>query len=180
MVVASALAFHLIARPYLSAITDLRSAVAREQDLLRREQELLAEVKAYPVRLQHAERTLLRQAPRLFAGPDLVAASAALSNYVSGKAHGARVFVQHSETRSPSAGDGVARLQLDLSAVGDLEGFLAFLQALESGSKLVTVNQLAIGQAQRVNAAQSRDEEVLTFSATMSGYALTDPTTEAP
>jgi Tfp pilus assembly protein PilO len=174
MLVVPAVAFHLAVRPYLGALADARTRVTREQDLLRREQTLLAEVKAYPQLLSGAESSLLREAPRLFAGPDLVAASAALSNYVSGKALASRVFLQRSETQSPSVADGVARLQVDLNAVGDLEGILSFLQALEAGPKLVTVHRLAIGKAQAVNLGQPRDEEVLSLSAVVGGYALSE------
>ncbi len=171
-----AVLFQLGVKPYLHATSELRGRVAREQDLLAREQTLLAELKSYPVRLQRAEATLLREAPRLFAGPDLVAASAALSNYVSGKAAASRVFVQRSETATPAADEGVARLAVDLHAVGDLEGILSFLQALESGPKLVTVSRLMIGKAERLTAGQPRDEEVLSLTASIGGYALDDLT----
>lgn len=171
-----ALVFQLAVKPYLHVMSELRARVVREQDLLVREQALLADLKSYPVRLERAEGTLLREAPRLFAGPDLVAASAALSNYVSGKAAASRVFVQRSETGTPSAEEGVARLAVDLHAVGDLEGILFFLQALESGPKLVTVSRLMIGKAERLNAGRPRDEEVLSLTASVGGYALDDPT----
>ena len=179
LLVVPAVVFQLAVKPYLHALADVGARVQREQDLLGREQALLAEVKSYPVRLQRVEGKLLREAPRLFAGPDHVAASAALSNYVSGKAATSRVFVQRSETQSPSAGDGVAGLGVDLNAVGDLEGILAFLQGLESGPKLVTVNRLAIGKGERLNVGAGRDDEVLSLTATVGGYALSDPTPEA-
>lgn len=175
LMVVPAVVFQLGVKPYLHALADVRSRVIREQDLLAREQTLLAEVKSYPVRLERAEGTLLREAPRLFAGPDLVAASAALSSYVTGKAAASRVFVQRSETGSPSAEEGVAQLAIDLHAVGDLEGILSFLQALESGPKLVTVSRLLIGKAERLNPTESRDEEVLSVTASVGGYALDDP-----
>ena len=170
----------LAVKPYLHSMADLRGRVAREQDLLRREQTLLAELKSYPARLRRSEAVLLREAPRLFAGPDLVAASAALSSYVSGKAAASRVFVQRSETGTPSAEDGVARLAVDLHAVGDLEGILSFLQALESGPKLVTVSRLIIGKAERLNPGEAGDEEVLSVTASVGGYALDDPSPRTP
>jgi type II secretory pathway component PulM len=175
MLVLPAVAFHLVVRPYRNALADVRSRVVQEQDLLHRERALLAEVKAYPSRLQRAEATLLREAPRLFAGPDLTAASAALSNYVGGKALASHVFVQRSETESPSPAAGVAQLQVELNAVGDLEGILSFLQSLESGPKLVTVHRLGIGKGDRVSIGEPRDDEVLSLTAIVGGYALSEP-----
>jgi hypothetical protein len=179
LVVLPAVAFQLVVKPYVSGVADVRTKVEREQGLLRREQTLLAEVKAYPSRLRQAEATLLREAPRLFAGPDLVAASAALSNYVTTQALTSHVFVQQSETGSPgSMSNGVGRLQVELRAVGDLEGMLAFLQRLESGPKLVTVDRVAIAQTERL-AGEPRDDEVLSLAATIGGYALGEPKPEA-
>jgi hypothetical protein len=178
LVLLPAIGFQLVVRPYTSRVAGVRARVEREQDLLRREQGLLAEVKAYPTRLRQSETALLHEAPRLFAGPDLVAASAALSNYVTGHALRSHVFVQQSETGSPgSTSEGIGRLQVELRAVGDLEGILAFLQRLESGPKLVTVERLAIGQTERLGGV-TRDDEVLSLTATIGGYALDDPEAE--
>jgi hypothetical protein len=166
-------------QPYLRTLSDARARVERERDLLHRERELLAEVKHYPAWIPTAERSLLDEAPRLFAGPELATASATLVNYVSTRAISHRVFVQQSATRAPTqAASGVVRLQVDLRAVGDLEGILSLLRDLEAGAKLLTVDSLTIAHAERVgNETSSRDEEVLVVSATISGYALGDPDT---
>jgi hypothetical protein len=69
----------------------------------------------------------------------------------------------------------VAKLQVELRAIGDLEGILALLQDLEGGDKLLTVESLTLGQAERLNIGGSpRDEEVLAVIATVSGFALGD------
>ena len=172
IVLGAALGVRLGVMPYVRALSEVRERVERERDLLQREQRTLADMKAYPKRIPLAEDALLREAPRLFAGPDLATASASLVNYVSTHAIRHRVFVQQSASRTPeSAAVGVARLRVDLRAVGDLEGILALLQDLESGSKLISVEHLAVAQAERVG-SESRDEEVLGMSATMTGYAL--------
>lgn len=180
LVVVPAVVFQLAVKPYLGRLSDVRTQVEWEQDLLGREQALLAEVRAYPARLRQAEATLMRKAPQLFAGPDLVAASAALSSYVTGRALESHVFVQQSETGvSDSAAQGVGKIKVELRAVGDLEGILAFLQSLESGSRLVTVERVAIAQTERFGAGEPRDDEVLSLSATIGGYALGRPDAEA-
>ena len=174
VVLGAALGVRLGVMPYFHSLSEMRERVERERDILQREQRMLADMKAYPRRIPRAEDALLHEAPRLFAGPDLATASASLVNYVSTHAIRHRVFVQQSATRTPeSAASGVARLQVDLRAVGDLEGILALLQDLESGSKLISVEHLAVAQAERVG-GESRDEEVLGVSATVSGYTLGD------
>jgi hypothetical protein len=65
-------------------------------------------------------------------------------------------------------------LEIELRAVGDLEGILSFLRALESGPKLLDVKRIVITTAERLNAGASEEEEVLGVSATVSGYALTE------
>lgn len=176
VVLVAALAFQAAVRPYLYSLGETRDRVERERALQLREQTLLSEVNAYSARMPDSEAALLREAPRLFGGPDLATASASLVNYVSSHGIRHRVFVQQSVTRPPeAAASGVARLQVDLRAVGDLEGILSMLQDLESGSKLLTVERLTIAQAERVAIGQGRgDDEVLGMSATVSGYALSD------
>jgi hypothetical protein len=155
-----ALAARVAVMPSIRLVEETRERIARERDLLARERALLAEVKAYPARMPGAERALLDEAPRLFGGADLATASATLVNYVSTRALEHRVFVQQSASRPPAAvASGVARLQVDLRAVGDLEGMLALLRDLESGPKLLTVERLTIGQAERLNLGGTpRDE----------------------
>jgi hypothetical protein len=164
-----------VVRPYLNALDAVRDQITRERDLLSREEILLGDVHRYPPRFESLRTALLGEAPRLFAGDNLDAASAALANQVTAVALTHRVFVQQSETRSPeAAGDGVVRLEIELRAVGDLEGILSFLRALESGPKLLDVKRIVITTAERLNAGASEEEEVLGVSATVSGYALTE------
>jgi len=173
---AAALVVRVVVMPSIQLAADLRIRIERERDLLAREHAVVAEARAYPARMPAAERALLDEAPRLFGGADLATSSATLVNYVSTRALAHRVFVQQSASRPPTAvASGVARLQVELRAVGDLEGVLALLRDLESGPKLLTVERIALSQAERLNLGEApRDEEVLGLSATVSGYALGD------
>lgn len=176
LLLVAALGFRFVALPYTRALADVRDRVERERDLLRREGALLADAQAYATRFERSEAVLLREAPRLFSAQDLVAATGALSNYVSDQAIRNRVFVQHSETRPPEVvADGIAKLQVDLRAVGDLEGLLSLLQSLETGAKLVTVERILVTPAAKITAGAPRDEEVLGIVATVAGYALSAP-----
>jgi hypothetical protein len=182
LVIAAAVGFRAVLLPYVHVRTGLHEQVARERDLLQREQALLVEAKTYGARFQSAERTLLGEAPRLFAGPDLVAATGSLSTYVGDRALRSRVFVQQSETREPEvAAEGVARIRVELRAVGDLEGLLSFLESLElggEGDKLVVVERLAVTPAERIVVTEPIDEQVLGISASVAGYVLAEPDPE--
>jgi Type II secretion system (T2SS), protein M subtype b len=171
-----ALGVRVAVLPSVRMLADTRELIQRERALLGRERSLLLEVKTHSSRMPAAERALLNEAPRLFPGPDMATASATLVNYLSSRAVQHRVFVQQSVSRPPvGLVSGVAKLQVELRVVGDFEGILALLQDLEGGAKLLSIESVALGQAERLNVGASpRDEEVLGMSAIVSGYVLGD------
>jgi hypothetical protein len=175
LILAPAILFNTVARPAHSAFTAQGARLERERDLLQREENLLAGARKYPLDYQAAEQRLLGEAPRLFPGPDLVAATAELGSYVNGQAYSHRVMIQRSEPAPPSAdASGVSQLRLEVQGVSDLEGIVGLLRALENGKKLVSVERLAI--AATGSAAGSEQEETLAFGATVVAFALADST----
>jgi len=163
-----------VARPYLSGLAGRREHLAREQELLARESTLLAQSGAFAARYAMIERTTLDEAPRLFSGSDLLAASTSLAAYVGGQAAVHRVMVQQTEARpAQDAGSGTAALGVDIRAVSDLQGIAGFLYALEHGPKLVRIEQLLVTP---VPAPSQADEETLALVAMVRGYALNDST----
>ena len=168
------LLYRVAADPYARTLWDVRNQIEVQRDLLARELTILAEAPGYPALTQEAAAALRQEARRLFSGPDALSASAALVNYVSEAARQHRVLVQRSETRTgTSAGNGVLALQIGVRGMSDLEGLLGLLNALDMGSRLVRVEQITIERAQRVTLGSTRDEEILTFTALVSGYGLT-------
>lgn len=173
LIIVPAMLIHGVGRPALSAFRELNARLERERDLLQREENLLAGERQYPRDYQSAERRLLNEAPRLFPGPDLVAATAELGSYVNGQAYTHRVMIQRSEPAPPTAdGSGISRLRLEVQGVSDLEGIVGLLRALETGKKLVSVERLTI--AATGSAAGAEKQETLAFGATVVGYALSD------
>jgi hypothetical protein len=173
MLLAPALLFSLALDPYLARLAGLRERTHGERELLRREGGLLADRRGFTARYAAAEHGLLTVAPQLFGGPDAISASGALSTYLSGLAIRHRVFVQASETRPAEVGEaGLVKLVVDLRAVGDLEGIVGFLDALESGPKRASVERLLLSRAERLGVGQPRDEEVLGMAVTVSGFSL--------
>lgn len=172
-IVVPALFIRIAARPYLLALSAVDERLARERELLKRELSVLGEAKWYPGQAEAVEAALLARAPRLFGGTDLLSAAAGLSGYVAARAVEHRVFVQHSEARVvPASGEtGLATLELDIQAVGDLEGITGLVFALEGGSKLVSVERLALAGTDRAGLSGDNDG-ALRLAATVVGYAL--------
>lgn len=164
----------LIVRPYVNALTSTREQLQAQRRLLARELELLASAKRYPAELARAERALNGTALKLFSGPDDVSATAALAYYVSDQARKARVVVQQVETHNAEpVADGVIRLDMTMRAEGDLEGIVTLLRRLESGPKLVRVEQITVeqGGSRTLGAAGESETEALSLAATIRGYA---------
>lgn len=167
------LLINLAVRPYWTSLRDMRESLARERGLAGREATLLAESRRFAGRYAAIERTTLDEAPRLFPGPDVLAASSALARYVGGQAAVNRVMVQQSESRPPEdVGSGAVALRVDVRAVSDLQGVADFLYALEQGSKLVRVEHLVLTKV--AGPPQSEGSEALAIIATVRGYAFAD------
>ena len=174
LLVVPVLFFSLVVRPMVRTVGETRERVREQRELLARERGLVAQASAYPARLRRADAALRAEAPRLFRGIDGLAAAAALEEYVSAAAERSRVSIQQSESRDgEEVGEAVRRLQVDLRGEGDLRGILSLLRALDSGARLVHVEQLAIE-------ARAAADAPLSFSFTAIGYAMTFEPTDGP
>jgi hypothetical protein len=162
-----------LVRPIAEDFSAANGRLRVQRGLLERELSLVRDARHLPQQYQEAEAALLHEAPRLFAGTDALAASAALAGFVSEYAYRSRVFLQGSETKNPSqAGDGVLRLAVEVRAVGDLAGLTTWLDNLERGSKLVRVTRLSVTPAERLNGAERSDEQVLGVVLTAEAFML--------
>jgi hypothetical protein len=124
----------------------------------------------------------------MFSGANDAAAGAELITYLGQVARRTNVWLPNAATRAaparvaaaqtargaaPSAAsvapDGLRPLRVEIRAESDFQGVLAFLDALERGNKVVTVERLDIAKTLR---AGDEDRETLTVTATVVGYAL--------
>jgi len=167
-------------RPYRAALADARDRIAAEGSALARERSAVLEATRNPARRQFADSALVAVAPRVFTGANDVAAGAALVNYLGDVARRTHVWLASAATRgavatgrgTPSAApapDGTRPLRVELRAESDFRGILEFLDALERGEKLVTVERLDIAKTLR---AGDEASETLSLSATVVGYAV--------
>ncbi|HEX6745862.1 MAG TPA: type II secretion system protein GspM [Longimicrobium sp.] len=171
--------------PYLHALRSAESKLGDERRLLRRELELLAEARGYPAAFADGAKKLLAVAPRLTGGDDDAAAGAAVAGYVRRLAQmgGANVTrVDPAPVRD--AGGGITALPVAVTGEADLEGVMNLLQLLETGPKLVRVDELKIEAQDGPVAAGAAyaptpffvaaggGSEVIRFSFTATGYTL--------
>lgn len=188
-VLAPAFAWTFAAAPYLSAVADARDRLELERRLLRGELELLASASAYPKAFDAGAERLLAAAPRLMAGDDEGAAAAALAGYVRRLARmGTANLTRVEPAPSYDAGGGVRALPAGVTGETDLEGLLTFLQLIESGPKLVHVQELrleaasapagggeAYGGAAAFYTPAAAPPEVITFRFTAVAFTLAAP-----
>lgn len=178
-----ALVATLVVRPAASALLDARAGVARERALLARERTLVADAALVRERLREARAALDDAAPRLFAGQDVVTASAELARYVGRQATENGLDLEQIETETvlgdalqdphlPSTAARVdtaaAPLRVSLRAHGDVVAAVAFLRAIEEGARLLRVERLDIVAASDDETANAG---TLTVTATIRGLA---------
>lgn len=178
MILLPALGYVYAVKPYVASLTGMRDQVIIEHAALARERALVMEQD--PASQRDTGVFVQAVAPLLFEGRDDVIASAGLAAYVTGKAERSRVLLEQVATRPTVRTDaGVRMLRIEIRGESDLEGILAFLNALETGDKLIRFDKLDISRAP----GRSTDEdgfETLTIAATVSGYAIADvPVTPA-
>lgn len=168
-----ALTFTFVGRPYLRARAALVDQVREQRDLLGRELVLLRSAPHRSADLANASQTLAATLPRLFPARDPLAATALLVNAVSESARRQGIAVETIESRpAESVTDGLVAVQVNLQGRGDLEGLLRWLDALETGARLLRIEELSVVRAGPEPSSDSLDVETLGFAATIRGYLL--------
>lgn len=187
------LAFIWGVKPLRQALADTNDRIATERDALSREQAAVAEAMRDPARKALADSALVAARSRVFTGANDIAAGASLVSYLGDVAKRTHVWLASATTRpNPTAAragasgasvtpgapaaraatplpEGVRALRVELRAETDFQGILEFLDALERGGKLVTVERLDIAKTLR---AGDEDRETLSVTATVIGYSL--------
>jgi hypothetical protein len=170
-------------KPMRAALTDLNDQIAVEREALAREQSAVQEATRSPARKRVADSAMVAAQSKLFSGANDVAAGAELATYLGDVARRTHVWLANASTKpvtssasrtstgtaQPASVDGLRPLRVVLRAETDFRGILDFLEALERGGKVVTVESLDIAKTLR---AGDEDRETLSISATVVGYGL--------
>ncbi len=175
-------------KPMRAAMADLNDQVAIEREALAREQSAVQEATRSPARKRVADSAMIAAQSKLFSGANDVAAGAELATYLGDVARRTHVWLANASTRHTSSvrgaaaaaappSDGLRPLRVELRAETDFRGVLDFLDALERGNKVVTVERLDIARTLR---AGDEDRETLSIAATVIGYGLPRALIPAP
>lgn len=178
-------------KPMRAAMADLNDQIAIEREALAREQSAVQEATRSPARKRVADSAMIAAQSKLFSGANDVAAGAELATYLGDVARRTHVWLANASTKpatssasrssaatqAPVAPDAIRPLRVVLRAETDFRGILDFLDALERGDKVVTVESLDIAKTLR---AGDEDRETLSISATVVGYALPRVALPAP
>jgi hypothetical protein len=160
-------------KPYRAALANARASLESERNNLVKERIQVASAKNNPLLIQAVDSAMKAFAPRLFDAGSEVAATADLTTYVAGLARDNHVFITGSQTQKPVVSpSGVRTLRADIHAESDLRGILGFLEAVDHGDRLVTVERWEL---QRPAAAEDNDVETLTLNMTVNGFMVGDP-----
>lgn len=171
----------LAARPYMRSLDDVSERLTAERDLLARESGVLAVADRYPGEIEGGAERLLEAASRLFGGASSGVASAHLARYLQEMAQGGPALLTRLEpVAEEPAGKGLLALPLHVRGETDLEGLLTLLHSLESGPKLVRVDDLKIRGVRNAQSPGSDEAEVLSFEFKATGYMLTEPEDDRP
>jgi hypothetical protein len=179
-------------KPMRAALADLNDQIAIEREALAREQSAVQEATRSPARKRVADSAMAAVESKLFSGANDVAAGAELATYLGDVARRTHVWLSNASTQtarnsrsSTTAAapattlgrDDLRPIRVQLRAETDFRGMLDFLDALERGNKVVTVESLDIAKTLR---AGDEERETLSISATVLAYALPRPAIPAP
>jgi hypothetical protein len=146
LVLAPALLWMAVIKPYRAALEDLRTRTAVERGLLAREQALLALAPSLPDSLVSAAAEANRADLKLVRAANMPLAEAELTKYLEGVAEHSRVLLE--EMRGVAAEDSLLPagrpLRLAVNGESDLQGVLTFLHRIEQGPLLVRVLELSL------------------------------------
>lgn len=164
---AMVVAFRVV-RPALGDLRATSEAVTEQRALLARERALVAAAPGLPQARIKATRVLESSRARLFSG-DSVAATAALTSYVSDVAAATGMQLRSIDGGTPATTGGITRLVAELRGEGAWRETMAFVRTLESSGRLVDVTSIRLERGPR-GGPLGGDSVIL--SATVTGFAL--------
>ena len=163
--------YTLVIRPTIDDLARHRDMLAEQKGLLARERSLLAVAPTLPRARNAVTQTLVSEQLRLFSG-DSVAATAALTSFVTDVASATGVRLTTLDARPPRSARGVTRLAADLRGEGSWRQVLAFVRALESSARLVDLAAVRIERGARGGPLGGA---LVSVSASVAGYSRSAP-----
>lgn len=141
-----------VARPYLTAVQELKDRTASELSLLERERQVLADSSSYARELSAATKAMGHWEARLIRSPNLALAEAQISSVLERIGRESRVLLQEVQAAPAPPGavappEGLQQLRMSASGEGDFEGVLSFLRGIEAERLLLRVIGVSVDRA---------------------------------
>lgn len=151
--------------------SDFAREEASERELLAREVGLVRATPALRATFSDAADRLLEAAPELLGGASTEEAAAVLAAHVRNEAPGSLVRIRSTNPLPPdSVGPSLRRIRLSVEGDSDLEGVLGLIRRLQSGGKLLHIDNLDMAVA--VRPVRTDEPEHLSFRLELAGYWL--------
>ena len=160
MLLAPALLWIAVVRPYRNALTDYQDRLVSERGLLDREKAVLEEAGTYPAQLQAARIALEQWDARFVRSANPALAEAEVTEVLEEVARENRVLLQ--EVRSmplppgTTAPEGLLPMRLSVRGESDFEGVLRFLHGMEQHPLLLRVVGLSVEPAPQTGGGGGR------------------------
>ncbi|MDB4881513.1 MAG: hypothetical protein JWL95_279 [Gemmatimonadetes bacterium] len=171
IVLIAVLGYAFVVRPAMAQLIAQREQLKEQQTSLARERALVASVRRLPRARDSIVSQLAAEAPRLFAG-DSVAAMAQLTAYVTMIADGSQLRLASVEARAPRTAQGITTLAVDVRGEGSWRNALAFMNSLESATRLVDIVTLRVERGARGGPLGG---DLVSIAATVAGYSASAP-----
>jgi type II secretory pathway component PulM len=135
----------LVAAPFVRRLNDTHHRLERSGEMLRRELQIVRSGRQYATARAEVQRRLDDSQQRLIYATSDASARATLVGVVDERARASNIDVLSVDATADSTSVGtLRRVSVRLSGVGDMEGILTLIGALEGGSPFLAVTQLEI------------------------------------
>jgi len=184
LILVPVLFYKVVLGPAIRTAWHDRQALVREREALVKDRALVARIHEIADQDTRTTAWLSSESRRLFPGPDEIAATGDLQDYVQWTAEDAGLQLQHTETQPALVVSGSLRaVRLTIRGQGSARTVLSFLATLEHGERLVRIgrflaNHNAGGQPSAGSASESAPNPSaapVSFTADVYGYALLPP-----
>ena len=172
------LAHRYVLGPYLDRTAELAERIVLEGSLLSRERDLIDDVPGLDARIQRLAPRLDLASAALLAGESRVEREGALAGYLAERARESGLLLQRSEGRDPGAADGLGgegnalvSTSVLVQTLGDLEGVVRFLHALETGPLAARVERLQV-QPSPLRTADPAEAQPLQMGLLVTAFSL--------
>lgn len=154
---------------YVAAVKETRQHVTDERFRLAQELAAIAAARENPQLQRIADSSMRAMMPRLFSGTDDVGAD--LVSLIGDVAQQHEVYLRNATTQKATTdANGVRTLTVNIEGETDLQGLLAFLEALERGDKLLRVDRLRVTRT--IAKADAAGVQPITIAASIAGFAI--------